>query len=134
MSISNTEKTVKDIRRKTRRKSHQRKKLESLCRYITRPAIAERRLSLANNGNVVIALKTPYDDGTTHVVLSLMEFMGRLAALERVQLTPSRSSAPAPSPLLLRAQRRPQSPRGNRPTRPDGCGHKTAQNLRQGTC
>ena len=23
---------------------------------------------LANNGNVVIALKTPYDDGTTHVV------------------------------------------------------------------
>jgi hypothetical protein len=48
--------------------SHQRKKLERLCRYITRPAIAERRLSPANNGNVVIALKTPYDDGTTHVV------------------------------------------------------------------
>lgn len=62
-------------------KSHQRKKLERLCRYITRPAIAERRLSLASNGNVVIALKTPYDDGTTHVVLSPMEFMGRLAAL-----------------------------------------------------
>ena len=71
-------------------KSHQRKKLERLCRYITRPAIAERRLSLANNGNVVIALKTPYDDGTTHVVLSPMEFMGRLAALvprPRVNLT-----------------------------------------------
>ena len=51
-------------------KSHQRKKLERLCRYITRPAIAERRLSLASNGNVVIALKTPYDDGTTHVVLN----------------------------------------------------------------
>ena len=62
-------------------KSNQRKKLERLCRYITRPAIAERRLSLANNGNVVIALKMPYDDGTTHVVLSPMEFMGRLAAL-----------------------------------------------------
>ncbi|MFT6839602.1 MAG: hypothetical protein ACJAWK_000357 [Candidatus Azotimanducaceae bacterium] len=67
-------------------KSHQRKKLERpggvpLCRYITRAAIAERRLSLANNGNVVIALKTPYNDGTTHVVLSPMEFMGRLAAL-----------------------------------------------------
>ena len=46
-------------------KSHQRKKLERLCRYITRPPIAERRLSLANNGNVVIALKTAYDDGTT---------------------------------------------------------------------
>ena len=37
-----------------------------------------------------IALKTPYDDGTTHVVLSPMEFMGRLAALvprPRVNLT-----------------------------------------------
>ena len=76
-------------------KSHQRKKLElpggvPLCRYITRAAIAERRLSLANNGNVVIALKTPYNDGTTHVVLSPMEFMGRLAALvpnPRVNLT-----------------------------------------------
>ena len=62
-------------------KSHQRKKLERLCRYITRPAIAEQRLSLASNGNVIVALKTPYDDGTSHVVLSPMEFMGRLAAL-----------------------------------------------------
>ena len=76
-------------------KSHQRKKLERpggvpLCRYITRPAIAEQRLSLASNGNVIVALKTPYDDGTSHVVLSPMEFMGRLAALvpkPRVNLT-----------------------------------------------
>lgn len=62
-------------------KSYQRKKLECLCSYITRPAIAERRLSLANNGNVVIALNTPYDDGTTLVVLSPMEFMGRRVAV-----------------------------------------------------
>ncbi|XOV86978.1 MAG: transposase [Pseudomonadota bacterium] len=73
----------------------QRKKLERLCRYITRPAIAQRRSSLAKNGNVVIALKTPYDDGTSHVVLSPMEIMGRLATLvpkPRVKLTgtPSR--------------------------------------------
>jgi ribosomal protein S27E len=46
-------------------KSNQRKKLERLCRYITRPAIAEQRLSLAGNGNVIVGLKTPYDDGTT---------------------------------------------------------------------
>ncbi|RPG47472.1 MAG: hypothetical protein CBC94_003540 [Gammaproteobacteria bacterium TMED134] len=61
-----------------------------MCRYIARPAIAEKRLSLANNGNVVIALKTPYGDGTTHAVPSPMEFMGRLAALvprPRVDLT-----------------------------------------------
>jgi len=71
-------------------KSNQRKKLERLCRYIARPAIAEQRLSLASNGNVIVALKTPYDDGTSHVVLSPMEFMGRLAALvpkPRVNLT-----------------------------------------------
>ena len=76
-------------------KSYQRKKLERpggvpLCRYISRPAIAEERLSLASNGDVVVVLKTPYDDGTTHVVLSPMEFMGRLAALvpkPRVKLT-----------------------------------------------
>jgi hypothetical protein len=59
-------------------KSHQCKKLERLCRYISRPAIVERRMSLANNGNVVIALKTFYDDGTTHVVQSPIEFMGRV--------------------------------------------------------
>jgi ribosomal protein S27E len=71
-------------------KSNQRKKLERLCRYITRPAIAEQRLSVASTGNVIVALKTPYDDGTSHVVLSPTEFMGRLAALvpkPRVNLT-----------------------------------------------
>ena len=76
-------------------KSNQRKKLERLARYITRPAIAEQRLAVASNGNVIVerrpvTLKTPYDDGTSHVVLSPMEFMGRLAALvpkPRVNLT-----------------------------------------------
>ena len=62
-------------------KASQRKKLERLCRYITRPAIAEQRLSLASNGNVVVRLKTPYADGTTHIVLSPMEFIGRLVSL-----------------------------------------------------
>ena len=72
------------------RLSEQRKKLEHLCRYVARPAISEQRLSLAGNGNVIVALKTPYDDGTSHVVLSPLEFMGRLAALVpklRVNLT-----------------------------------------------
>jgi hypothetical protein len=72
-------------------KSHQRKKLERLCRYITRPAIAERRLSLANNGNAIIALKTPYDDGTTHVVLNPMAFMGRLKRVFKIDPNAARS-------------------------------------------
>ena len=47
-------------------------------------------MSLAANGNIVYQLKTPYDDGTTHLVLTPMEFIGRLAALvprPRVNLT-----------------------------------------------
>ena len=71
-------------------KAGQRKKLERLCRYVARPPISEQRLSIADNANVIYALKTPYDDGTTHVVLSPMEFIGRLAALvprPRVNLT-----------------------------------------------
>ena len=39
---------------------------------------------------MIVGLKTPYDDGTTHVVLSPLEFIGRLAALvpkPRVNLT-----------------------------------------------
>ena len=48
-------------------KANQRDKLERLCRYITRPAISEKRLSLTNQGKVRYELKTPYRDGTTHL-------------------------------------------------------------------
>lgn len=39
-------------------KASQRKKLERICRYLTRPAIAEQHLSLAGNGSVVVAAKS----------------------------------------------------------------------------
>jgi len=61
--------------------AHQRKKLEHLCRYITRPAIANERLALNRAGQVVLTLKTPYREGTTHIVMSPLEFIQRLAAL-----------------------------------------------------
>ena len=60
---------------------NQRNKLERLCRYITRPAIANERLKLNSAGDVVLQLKSPYKDGTTHIVMSPLEFMQRLAAL-----------------------------------------------------
>lgn len=47
--------------------SHESEKLERLCRYIARPAISEQRLSLTDSGKVRYKLKTPYNDGTTHV-------------------------------------------------------------------
>jgi putative transposase len=64
--------------------------LERLCRYITRPAIAEKRLSLPNQGKVRYELKTPYRDGTTHVIFEPVDFIAELAALvprPRVNLT-----------------------------------------------
>ena len=60
---------------------HERRKLERLCRYITRPAITGTRLSLTPHGIVRYQLKTPYRDGTTHVIFEPLDFMARLAAL-----------------------------------------------------
>jgi hypothetical protein len=59
----------------------QRCELEQLCRYVTRPAIANERLSVNGTGQVVLKLKTAYRNGTTHLVMSPLEFMQRLAAL-----------------------------------------------------
>jgi Putative transposase len=59
----------------------QRKELEHLCRYITRPAIANERLKRNRAGDVVLQLKSAFKDGTTHIVMAPLEFMQRLAAL-----------------------------------------------------
>ena len=61
--------------------THQRQALERLCRYITRPAIANERLKEDAAGNVVLQLKSPWRDGTTHLRMTPLEFMQRLAAL-----------------------------------------------------
>jgi hypothetical protein len=58
-----------------------REKLERLCRYVSRPPIAEERLTLTASGPVRYTLKTPYRDGTTHIVLEPLDLMARLAAL-----------------------------------------------------
>jgi hypothetical protein len=59
----------------------QRGKLERLCRYIARPAVAIERLSLTAQGHIHYTLKTPYRDGTTHVIFEPLDFLARLAAL-----------------------------------------------------
>jgi hypothetical protein len=51
-------------------KAHERNKLERLCLYISRPVVSEKRLSLTPNGNIRYQLKTPYRDGTTHVMIT----------------------------------------------------------------
>ena len=68
----------------------ERSKLEKLCRYIARPAVAEDRLALRPNGDIVLRLKTKYSDGTSHLLFSGLEFVEKLAALvpqPRIHLT-----------------------------------------------
>ena len=59
----------------------QRNKLEKLCRYITRPPIANERLSTNERGQVIYKFKQPFRDGSTHVVLDPLDFIARSAAL-----------------------------------------------------
>ena len=56
-------------------------------RYIVCPALANEHLQTNAAGQVVLKLTTPWRDGTTHLVMSPLEFMQPLAA-------------PAPRPRL----------------------------------
>lgn len=70
--------------------AEQRDKLERLARYVSRPPVSMERLDLTAQGQVRYRLKTPYRDGTTHIVLEPVDFIARLAALvppPRVHLT-----------------------------------------------
>jgi Putative transposase len=62
-------------------RANERLKLERLCRHITRPALANNRVKINVKGQVELKLKPPWRDGTTHHVMSPLEFMQRLAAL-----------------------------------------------------
>jgi hypothetical protein len=67
---------------------HQGRKFR--CRYIARPAVSEKRLSLTGQGKVRYELKTPYRDGTTHIIFEPLDFIAKPAALvpkPRVNLT-----------------------------------------------
>jgi hypothetical protein len=60
-------------------RADERPKLERRCRYISRPAVSEKRLTLTPNGNIRYLLKTPCRDGTTHVIFEPLDFIARLA-------------------------------------------------------
>ncbi|MEZ4815747.1 MAG: transposase [Bdellovibrionota bacterium] len=55
-------------------------RLEQLVRYTARPAVSEERLSEVN-GDIHYRLKSPWTDGSTHVVFTPLEFLEKLAAL-----------------------------------------------------
>ena len=55
--------------------------MKQLCQYITRPAVANERVHTNGAGQVGLKRKAPRRDGTTHLVMSPLEFTQRLAAL-----------------------------------------------------
>ena len=61
--------------------AHQRAKLENLCRYMLRPPLAVERLERLPDGGLAYRMKTPWRDGTTHVIMSDGELVEKLAAL-----------------------------------------------------
>jgi Putative transposase len=58
-----------------------RARLERVCRYVLRPPVTGDRLSVAADGRVVLRLRHPWADGTTHVAFEPMAFLERLAVL-----------------------------------------------------
>ncbi len=77
--------------------AHESQKLERLCRYIARPAISEKRLSLSPQSRVRYQLKTPWKNGTTHVEFGPVERAGGAG--------PATACAPDPVPRRLCAER-----------------------------
>jgi hypothetical protein len=57
------------------------KGLERLLRYAARPPVAMDRLAQLPDGRLSYRLKTPWRNGTTHVMFEPLEFLARLAVL-----------------------------------------------------
>ena len=99
------------LRAAVRCAADERQALEQLCRYITRPALANERVQTNAAGQVVLKLKTAWRDGTTHLAMSPLEFMQRLAALvPRPRLHLIRFHGVLAPNAKLRAQVVPQEP------------------------
>jgi hypothetical protein len=62
-------------------KASDRDKLERLCRYVARPPVSVHRLSLTAEGHIRYELKTPYRNGTTHMIFEPLDFISKLASL-----------------------------------------------------
>lgn len=105
----------------------QRDRLERLCRYVSRPALATGRLSLSRRGNVLLRLRHPWRDGTTHLVFEPLAFIERLASLvpfpRAHQLTYHGVLAPAAAFRDDVVPRPPSSRRRKNGSDASGCDH-----------
>jgi len=110
-----------------RTRAGDREGLEQVCRYILRPAFSGERLERLADGRVAYGLRKARADGTTHVVLTPMEFMEKLAAL----VAPPRSHLVRYHGVLAPASRRrgrvvPRERREREGRRCDGRGPRDA--------
>ena len=62
-------------------RARRRKVLERVMRYCLRPPLSHERLERLPDGRIRLALKTPWSDGTSHMIFDPLEFIGRLTAL-----------------------------------------------------
>jgi len=58
-----------------------RTRLERLCRYAGRPAVATERLSALPDGRLLYRLKRPWRDGTSAIIFEPQDLIAKLAAL-----------------------------------------------------
>jgi hypothetical protein len=58
-----------------------RARLEQLCRYLLRPAVAQDRLRLLADGRIVLTLKSAWTDGTRQLLFEPLTLLEKLAAL-----------------------------------------------------
>jgi len=74
-----------EVRAGTAREAALGYKLERLCRYIARPEVSTKRLSMTRNGQVRYELKTPYTNGTTHIIFEPLDIMYRMYGMPWAQ-------------------------------------------------
>ena len=65
----------------TSTKTHQRDRLAKLIEYVARGALSNDRLEITPNGKVKLQLKTPWSDGTSHLLFTPSEFIEKLSVL-----------------------------------------------------
>ena len=70
-----------DLHAAVRVPAGRRDRLERVCRYALLPPVAGTRRQLTSEGQVVLQLRHPWADGTTHVAFTPTAFLERLAVL-----------------------------------------------------
>lgn len=70
-----------DLHAKQRIHQNDRAQLERTLKYCARPPISEDRLTELEDGNILLKLKTPWRDGTTHIKFTPFELLEKLCVL-----------------------------------------------------